>query len=110
MADKTATEDEYALKSSAGEEIAAPELSYRPRRPQDYRPKIALVGTGGIAPFHLRAYRNMGFEVAALCNRTPEKAERLRDEFFPERARCRRRAGDMERRHNRSRGHSDAPQ
>ncbi len=84
MADTTPSQDDYALKSNAGEEIAAPQLAYHPRRPRSYRPRIALVGTGGIAPFHLRAYKNMGFEVVALCNRTLEKAEKLRDEFFPD--------------------------
>jgi len=85
MADqtKTPTQDEYALKSSVGDEFPAPDLPYLPRRARRTRPKIALVGTGGIAPFHLRAYAKMGFEVVALCNRTPKKAEALAKEFFP---------------------------
>jgi len=83
MAEKTATPDEYALKSDLGAEFPAPDLPYQPRRPRSYNPKIAIIGTGGIAPFHLRAYQKMGFDVVALCNRSPEKAEKLRDEFFP---------------------------
>ena len=49
--------DAYALKSAAAAEVAAPELPYRPPMPQKYRPRIALVGAGGISAAHLDAYR-----------------------------------------------------
>jgi predicted dehydrogenase len=61
----------------------APKLDYLPPRPRSYRPKIALIGCGGISEYHLRAYRAMGFDVVALCNRDRAKAERRREEFFP---------------------------
>jgi predicted dehydrogenase len=64
--------------------ISAPTLSYLPPRPRNYRPKIALIGCGGISEHHLRAYAGMGLDVVALCNRTREKAEKRRVEFFPE--------------------------
>jgi predicted dehydrogenase len=62
---------------------AAPTLSYLPPRPRSYRPKIALIGCGGISEYHLRAYAAMGLDVVALCNRTAAKAEQRRAEFFP---------------------------
>jgi predicted dehydrogenase len=75
--------DAYALKSKAAEEIAAPELPYRPPMPKNYRPRIALVGAGGISAAHLDAYRTAGFDVAVVCSRTLAKAEARRNEYFP---------------------------
>src|SRR5687768_14817460 len=75
----------YGLSGAkAGAEIAAPVLDYLPPRPRAYRPKIAVVGCGGISEYHLRAYRAMGLDVAMLCNRTRAKAEKRRDEFYPQ--------------------------
>jgi predicted dehydrogenase len=76
--------DTYALKSAETAEIPAPRLDYRPPRPKDYAPRIALVGAGGIAGAHLDAYRAAGFDVAAICSRSLASATRRRDEFFPE--------------------------
>ena len=45
--------DTYALKAAAAAEVAAPDLPYRPPLPRAYRPRIALVGAGGIAAAHL---------------------------------------------------------
>jgi len=73
----------YALKAEAAAEIAAPDLPYRPPMPRNYRPRIALVGAGGISAAHLAAYRQAGFDVAVIANRTLSKAEARRDEFFP---------------------------
>lgn len=74
----------YGLSGAkAGAQIAAPVLNYRPPQPRAYRPKIAVVGCGGISEYHLRAYRAMGLEVAVLCNRTRAKAEKRREEFYP---------------------------
>lgn len=64
-------------------EIEAPALSYRPPTPKTYRPKIGLIGCGGIAPYHLRAYRASGFEVAALCDQIRERAESLKETYYP---------------------------
>src|SRR6185503_15247543 len=63
--------------------IAAPALAYLPPRPRAYRPKIALIGCGGIAEYHLRAYRALGLDVVALCDRDPARAEKRRAEFYP---------------------------
>src|SRR6185312_4698517 len=73
----------YSLKAAAVAEVLAPELPYRPPMPQTYRPRIALIGAGGISAAHLAAYRKAGFDVAVICNRTLAKAEMRRDEFFP---------------------------
>lgn len=64
--------------------MAAPELAYLPRMPVGYRPKIGLIGTGGISEYHLRAYRKLGLEVAVICNRTLEKAQQRAAEFYPD--------------------------
>jgi len=74
----------YGLASTAsGGAIAAPELPYLPPQPRAFRPKLGLIGCGGISEYHLRAYRAMGLDVAALCDREPARAERRRAEFYP---------------------------
>jgi len=78
--------DTYALASADAETIEAPELNYRPPQPASYRPRIALIGAGGIAPAHLDAYRTAGFDVAVICDHTLSKAMARRDAFFPEAA------------------------
>lgn len=70
--------DTYALKSATLAEIPAPDLPYEPPLPRHYRPRIGVIGTGGIVSAHLDAYRTAGWTVAALCNRTPAKAEAAR--------------------------------
>jgi predicted dehydrogenase len=76
--------DTYALKSRALPDIAAPDLPYLPPGPRNYRPRIGLIGAGGIAAAHLDAYRRAGWEVAVICSRTREKAEARAKEFAPE--------------------------
>ncbi|MBI4623928.1 MAG: Gfo/Idh/MocA family oxidoreductase [Verrucomicrobia bacterium] len=63
--------------------VAAPVLPYLPPRPRAYRPAIGLIGCGGISEYHLRAYRAMGLEVVALCDRDLARAEKRRMEFYP---------------------------
>jgi predicted dehydrogenase len=75
--------DTYALRSGDAPEIAAPDLPYRPPVPRAYRPRIGLIGAGGIAAAHLDAYRAAGWEVAAICNRTFARAEARAAEFVP---------------------------
>lgn len=76
--------DAYALKTAAASDVAAPDLDYRPPMPRRYRPRIGLIGAGGISAAHLAAYRTAGFHVAVICNRTLAKARSRRDEFFPD--------------------------
>jgi predicted dehydrogenase len=84
MSGETPDADTYALRTTDVPEVKAPELNYRPPIPQNYSPRIALVGAGGIASAHLDAYRKAGFDVAAIYNRTLSKADALRAEFFPD--------------------------
>ena len=76
--------DKYALKAAALNEISAPELNYRPPRPQHYSPRIGLIGAGGIAASHLDAYRTAGWDITAIANRSVAKAQARADEYFPE--------------------------
>jgi predicted dehydrogenase len=64
--------------------FSLPSLPYRPRDPKNYRPKIGLIGCGGITKHHLRAYVDAGYDVAALCDIVPEAAEKRREEYYPE--------------------------
>ncbi len=75
--------DTYALKSATLAEVAAPVLPYLPPMPRTYRPRIGVIGAGGIVSAHLDAYRTAGWEVAAICNRTLAKAEAKAAEFAP---------------------------
>jgi predicted dehydrogenase len=76
--------DTYALKSADLPEVAAPDVPYRPPMPQAYRPRIGMIGTGGISASHLDAYRTAGWDVAALWNRTRSKAEEKAAEYCPD--------------------------
>lgn len=77
-------ESNYALAAASDlAEVPAPALPYQPPAPRHYRPRIGLIGCGGISASHLDAYRTAGWDVAALCNRTPAKAEQRRREFSP---------------------------
>ena len=79
------TAGSYGLSAAGADGVmVAPVLAYLPPRPRAYRPKIALIGCGGISEYHLRAYREMGLNVVALCDRDPARAEKRRAEFFPE--------------------------
>lgn len=75
--------DTYALRAADLPDIAAPDVAYRPPSPKDYRPRIGMIGTGGISGSHLDAYRDAGWEVAAMWNRTPDKARAKAAEFCP---------------------------
>lgn len=75
--------DTYALKAATLPEIASPDLAYRPPMPKHLKPRIGMIGTGGISGSHLDAYRKAGWEVAALWNRTPDKARSKAAEFCP---------------------------
>jgi len=46
-------------------------------------PVIGLIGCGGITATHLRAYKDAGYNVVALCDAAEERAEARRKEYFP---------------------------
>ena len=82
-------EKDYALAGKKQDTvIEAPVLPYQPPMPRAYRPKIGLIGCGGITSYHLEAYRRMGLEVVALCDLTEENAEARRKEFYPDAMVC----------------------
>ncbi|HSZ55198.1 MAG TPA: Gfo/Idh/MocA family oxidoreductase [Tepidisphaeraceae bacterium] len=84
-----AEKKEYGLKElSALKAAAAPALGYEPPRPTRYSPPIALVGCGGISEKHLAAYKKMGLNVVAVCDRHLERAEQRRRAFFPRAKTC----------------------
>lgn len=76
--------DAYALKSDVPGDVLAPDLPYLPPMPRAFRPRIGVIGTGGIVSAHLDAYRTAGWEVATICNRTRAKAEAKAAEFAPD--------------------------
>lgn len=82
------SQDDDARELKAGEVPAmpAPELRYQAPVPRSCRPKIGLIGCGGITKSHLTAYRKMGWDVVALCDPRVEAAEERRDGFYPEAA------------------------
>lgn len=63
--------------------FSAPELDYRPPSPKRYRPRIGLIGAGGISEYHLRAYQKQGWEVVAIADRTLSKAQARAHAFAP---------------------------
>jgi predicted dehydrogenase len=82
-------DDTYGLSAgSTRAEAMAPVLPYQPVDPATYRPKIALIGCGGISVQHLRAYSAAGYRVAALCDVNPERARALREKYFPQAEVC----------------------
>lgn len=68
--------------------VHAPAVDYLPRLPKNYRPKIGLVGAGGVTEYHLRAYQQLGLEVAAICDVDLARARKRRDEFYPNATLC----------------------
>ena len=82
---ETASTDDYSLSGkSEGASVTAPELPYRPRDPKSYRPKIGLIGCGGITQAHLTAYKKADYNVVALCDLVEENARRRQSEFYPD--------------------------
>ena len=76
-------EEEYGLSpEKETRAIEPPQVDYLPPRPREYNPGIALIGTGGISDFHLKNYQACGYRIVALSNRTPAKADTMRDKFY----------------------------
>jgi hypothetical protein len=83
MSEDAADSDTYALRAAEVAAVGAPDLPYRPPKPRSFRPRIGMIGTGGISGCHLDAYRTAGWEVSAMWNRTRTKAEEKAAMFFP---------------------------
>lgn len=74
----------YGLSEQKGlGTFPAPELPYAPPTPS-YKPKIGLIGCGGITEYHLRAYKNAGLDVVALCDIDLERCKARQAEFYPD--------------------------
>ena len=71
------------MPSNAVKTCPAPKLSYKPRKPKRYRPRIGMIGCGGITHAHLSAYKMMGYDVVALCDLREESARIRQKEFYP---------------------------
>ncbi|MDR3691429.1 MAG: Gfo/Idh/MocA family oxidoreductase [Fimbriimonas sp.] len=77
-------ETNYEITSGDRERhVAALKFPYKPSNPKSYKPKIGLLGCGGITETHLTAYRAAGYDVVALCDKVQERAESRRSKFFP---------------------------
>ncbi len=63
--------------------IPVPELDYKPSKPKSYRPKIALIGCGGITQSHLKNWTAEGYEIVALCDLDQSKAVERQKEYAP---------------------------
>jgi predicted dehydrogenase len=75
----------YGLEAKTEvKELPAPELDYKPPFPKSYRPKIGLIGCGGITSHHLTAYKQDGLDVLAFCDLNQEAAEARKKEFYPD--------------------------
>ncbi|MBM3852828.1 MAG: Gfo/Idh/MocA family oxidoreductase [Verrucomicrobia bacterium] len=89
MSSPTTSSAGYGLAPVAAAGTApAPALSYLPARPRAYRPRLGLIGCGGISEYHLRAYRALDLEVVALCDLDLARAEKRRVEFYPDATVC----------------------
>ena len=78
------SETEYGLsRQVTSATVTPPQLAYLPVLPATYRPKIGLIGAGGISEYHLRAYKTLGLEVTAIADTHLDRAEKRRDEFYP---------------------------
>ena len=81
---KIAQEDDYAISKPSGERrVRAPSLPYKPLRPRAFKPRIGVIGCGGIVATHLEAYRKARYRVVALSDLVQERAESVRDRFYP---------------------------
>lgn len=71
------------LPTAAAAGFTAPKLAYKPHKPKRYRPRIGIIGCGGISKAHLDAYRMMGYQVAAFCDIHEEAALARRRDYYP---------------------------
>ncbi len=79
------SDNDYTLGSDGEQKtIPVPEVTYKPQLPEGYRPKIGLIGCGGITDFHLQGYTKAGLDVVALCDLNLDNAAKRQKEFYPE--------------------------
>lgn len=79
------SENDYEISKKGPEAILdAPRLPYQPSDPKRYRPKIGLIACGGITENHLKAYREAGYQVVALCDLIEARAVKRQMQFYPD--------------------------
>jgi predicted dehydrogenase len=83
MADSTTGKQAKQAMRARLPRLAAPVLPYRPHDPKRYRPRIGMIGCGGITKWHLTAYKSADYEVVAFCDVDLSRAELRRSEFYP---------------------------
>ena len=71
------------LKVDPTRAVPAPRLPYQPRLPRHPRTGIGLIGCGNISSSHLRAYKERGLNLVALCDVDVSRARARQKEFFP---------------------------
>ena len=77
-------ETNYTLESDQEiKQLEAPSLDYKPQLPKNYRPKIGLIGCGGITIHHLNAYKTAGLDIVGLCDLNEPKMHERRDSHYP---------------------------
>lgn len=62
----------------------APELPYLPPKPKSYRPKIGVIGCGGVTQWQFTAYKQAEFDIAALCDCDESRALGRQKEYYPD--------------------------
>ncbi len=76
--------DAYAVAADRSKgRIKLPTLDYLPQRPRKYRPRIGMIGCGGISARHLQAYRKARYQVVAFTDLIAQRARNRRDEYYP---------------------------
>jgi predicted dehydrogenase len=81
---RTPAEKDYAIsKKTPEKKLPAPRLPYQPARTRAYKPRIGVIGCGGIISTHLKAYRKARYQVVALADPQVQRAEQVRDDFYP---------------------------
>jgi len=73
----------YSIDAGSVGALKLPDIDYKPRLPKSYRPKIGLIGCGGITKTHLEAYRAGGLQVVDFCDKDVTRAKERRDAFNP---------------------------
>lgn len=79
----TEEDEDYGIAERVDlDEIAAPELPYKPADLEANDLAIGMVGMGGISEQHCKAYSKAGYDVAAMCSRTRSKAVEKKEQFY----------------------------
>lgn len=76
------------LTQPKSQATALANLDFRPPKLGKYRPKIGLIGCGGITGYHLEAYKNAGLEVVALCDLDSQRAKDRAAAYYPDAKIC----------------------